>query len=315
MLLNALTSPRARRCATGLLALACTAPPPPARSVAQDSVGSEARLRLHEIKSRVFDTTRTLRVLVPAGYDDPSNRARRYPVLYLNDGQSLFDSTLAYFNHIEWRVDETVDSLVGRGAIPPLIVVGIDNGGRRRRPHEYLPYPDVSLQPPEPDPQGKRYPEFLIGEVMPFVGAHYRVLETPQHTGLGGSSYGGLVAVYTAAVRPGVFGRLLIESPSLYVDDGAVFRDAARQREWPARIYLGVGTNESGRPNCRPDAPYTPGIVTDVKRLKTLLRDAGVDSTRLRVVIEPCGVHDESAWARRLPAALVHLFGSRASPT
>lgn len=268
-------------------------------------------LRLHEFRSRVFRNTRTLRVLVPDGYDRPENSQRRYPVLYLNDGQNLFDSTTAVLNPLEWRVDETLRSLVASGQIPPMIVVGIDNAGRRGRFREYFPYVDQYLRPPEPDPQGKRYPEFLIDEVLPFVEARYRTRRDPGHRGLGGSSAGALAAIYTVVTRPGVFGRLLIESPSIYVDDAGILQEALSVASWPERIHLGVGTNESGRPNCNPTAQTEPELVRDVRRFEQLLRKAGVDADRIRLIVTPCGVHDETAWAARLPRALTFLYAVR----
>jgi len=110
-------------------------------------------LRLHEFASRVYGTTRQLRVLVPAGYDAPENRDRRYPVLYLKDGQNLFDSSTSVHNLMEWRVDDTVQELTAIGRIAPMIVVGIDNAGRRGRFREYFPWFDEYLRPPDPNPQ------------------------------------------------------------------------------------------------------------------------------------------------------------------
>jgi predicted alpha/beta superfamily hydrolase len=266
-------------------------------------------LRLHELRSHVFGNVRMLRVLVPDGYDSPENRVRRYPVLYLNDGQNLFDPATSVLNPIEWRVDETVHALVAAGRIPPLIVVGIDSAGRRGRFKEYFPYVDEYLQPPEPDPQGKRYPAFLVDEVIPFIEKRYRAQHDPGSRGLGGSSAGALAAIYAAVARPGTFGRLLIESPSIYVDDAHILREAVHVTSWPERIYLGAGTNENGRPGCDPNDSAEPELVRDVRRFGRLLRDAHVDASRIRVVVTPCAVHDEAAWAARLPSALEFLYG------
>jgi len=128
------------------------------RSLASDAQGE---LVLLEIKSSVFGNTRNLRVWLPHDYHNQDNQIRHYPVLYLNDGQDLFDSTTAILGTEEWRVDETVGSLILDGSIPPIIVVGIDNAGRAGRPHEYLPYPDEFLSPPEPSPRGDLYAFFL----------------------------------------------------------------------------------------------------------------------------------------------------------
>src|SRR5690242_9860958 len=111
-------------------------------------------LRIVPFASKVFLAPRNLRILLPAGYASPENSGRNYPVLYLNDGQNLFDVCTSLFNREEWRVDETVGELVAKDKLAPLIVVGIDNGGRRLRPREYLPYVDETLSPPEQHPQG-----------------------------------------------------------------------------------------------------------------------------------------------------------------
>ena len=274
----------------------------------------EGELRLHEFHSKTFQNARMLRVLLPDGYDAPENRDRRYPVLYLNDGQNLFDASTSVLNPMEWRVDETVHALVAGRTIPPMIVVGIDSAGRRARFKEYFPYVDQYLQPPEPNPQGKRYPAFLVDEVIPFIDDHYRVARDPAGRGIGGSSAGALAAIYAVVARPGVFGRLLVESPSIYVDEAHILRDASNVAAWPERIYLGAGTNESGQRTCNPNDRDEPELVSDVRRFERLLRDAHVDATRIHLTIVPCAVHDEAAWASRLPDALTFLYGGANRP-
>jgi len=274
----------------------------------------EGELRLHEFHSKTFQNARMLRVLLPDGYDAPENRDRRYPVLYLNDGQNLFDASTSVLNPMEWRVDETVHALVAGRTIPPMIVVGIDSAGRRARFKEYFPYVDQYLRPPEPNPQGKRYPAFLVDEVIPFIHDHYRVARDPAGRGIGGSSAGALAAIYAVVARPGVFGRLLVESPSIYVDEAHILRDASNVAAWPERIYLGAGTNESGQRTCDPNDRDEPELVSDVRRFERLLRDAHVDATRVHLTIVPCAVHDEAAWASRLPDALTFLYGGASRP-
>jgi predicted alpha/beta superfamily hydrolase len=282
----------------------------PAGAASQPPPAVQGDLRLETFTSRVFGNTRTLRVLVPPSYDAPAFRTRVFPVLYLNDGQNLFDPSTSTFSNLEWRVDETVRDLVAARRIPELIVVGIDHAGRNERFHEYFPYPDVFLRPPDPDPQGARYPSFLVDEVVPFIEGKYRVARNADLRGIGGSSAGGLAALYAVVTRPGVFGRLLVESPSIYIDEAHVLRDASGVTTWPGRIALGAGTNESGRADCDPRAAE-PEVVTDVRRLAALLRTAGVANDRVRVEITPCGRHDEAAWAARLPESLAFLYAQR----
>jgi predicted alpha/beta superfamily hydrolase len=274
-------------------------------------------LRLHRFTSKIFANARYLRVLVPDGYDAPANRDRHYPVLYLADGQNLFDPATSVFGPSEWRVDETVHELVTNHRIPPMIVVGVDNTGRDARAHEYLPWPDTAAAHGypqyDPAPQGMRYPDFLIGEVMPYINARYRTLEGPDHTGIGGSSYGALISTYVVMVRPGVFGMLLAESSTFNVYGDEIIHEADAFHTWPQRVYLGVGTNEGQAPGCRPEetAHSTEYMVVNVHRVESLLQHDGLDSTRLRVVVAPCATHTHGAWAARLPAALTFLFADR----
>ena len=257
-------------------------------------------LRLHQFRSRVFRNTRFLRVWLPPGYDESENRARRYPVLYLNDGQNLFEASTS-FTGVEWQVDETADRMIREGAIAPMIVVGIDNAGKARI-REYLPY--RSLHPMMMRVQGARYPDFLLKEVVPFIARNYRIAAGLANTGLGGSSLGALIALYTAMVRPGVIGKLLIESPSLWASNRQIIRESRAVKQWPERIYLGIGTAETGNPD------RDRSTVDDVREFDAILRRRGLDEHRLRLVIEEGGTHHESAWARRFPEALRFLFGN-----
>ncbi len=256
-------------------------------------------LRLQEFRSRIFRNTRFLRVWLPPGYDDPANAVRRYPVLYLNDGQNLFESATS-FNGVEWQVDETGDRLIREAAIPPMIIVGIDNAGRDRI-REYMPH--RSLHPVMLRVHGTRYPAFLFKEVIPFIARNYRVASGPENTGLGGSSLGALIALYTAAVRPGVIGRLLLESPSLWASNRQLVWQSRGVKRWPERVFLATGTAEAGRKD------KDQSMVDDVRELAAIVRRAGLDDTRLQLFIEEGASHHESAWARRFPAALAFLFG------
>ncbi len=256
-------------------------------------------LRIHEFKSSIFHNTRFIRVWLPPGYDETSNQGRRYPVLYLNDGQNLFESATS-FTGVEWQVDETADRLIREGVIAPMIVVGIDNAAKDRF-REYMPH--RSLQPMMLRVQGRRYPDFLIKEVMPFVAGSYRVATGPDNTGLGGSSLGALIALYTALAWPGVIGRLLLESPALWASNRQLIRECRARKDWPDRIFLATGTAEAGR------ADRNQSVVDDVRELAGILGRAGLNEKRLRVVIEDGASHHESAWARRFPEALAFLFG------
>ncbi|MGA8867706.1 MAG: alpha/beta hydrolase-fold protein [Candidatus Sulfotelmatobacter sp.] len=263
------------------------------------AAGALGDLRLHEFRSRIFRNTRFLRVWLPPGYDERENGGRRYPVLYLNDGQNLFEAATS-FTGVEWQADETADRLIREGAIAPMILVGIDNAARDRI-REYMPH--RSLHPMMMRVQGRHYPDFLIKEVMPFVSRTYRVAAGAENTGLGGSSLGALIALYTAMVRPGVIGRLLLESPSLWASHRQLIKDSRAVRVWPERMFLAAGTAEGGSPE------RSRAVLNDVRELAGILRRAVLTEKRLRLVIEEGAGHNEAAWAGRFPEGLQFLFG------
>lgn len=252
-------------------------------------------LWLHELNSRIFGNTRLLRVWLPPDYDGWG--ANRYPILYLNDGQNLFDPATA-FAGVHWQVGETATRLIAEQKIRPLIIVGIDN--TKNRACEYIPY--RSKDPRVVNAKGKCYPEFLQREVMPLIEGRYSVLRGPENTGLGGSSLGGLITLYTQLAAPGVFGRALIESPSLFVANRKILEESRRFHDWPSRTYLGVGTREVG------DAEKDAKIVADVRELETIMREAGLDEQRLKVRVAEGATHSETAWAARFPEALEFLY-------
>lgn len=276
-------------------------PPPrlqPQSAAPAESVVSPAELQVLDFPSRIFRNLRKLRVWLPPGYHSPQSQQRQYPVFYLNDGQNLFDPATS-FTGVDWRAGQTAEILIREGKIPPLVLVGIDNA-QAGRIREFLPY--RSFRPPVLRPLGKRYPDFLLSEVMPFIEQRYRIARGPENTGLGGSSLGGLIALFTVIERPGVVGRLFAESPSLYVSHRQLLKRSRRFREWPEKIYLGIGTRESGR------AEKDQQFVEDVLDLERSLRRAGLGDNRLRVRIDEGASHNEGEWAKRFPEALAFLF-------
>ncbi len=262
-------------------------------------------LEIVPFESKVDHTRCMLRVLVPANYFSPHNRSRSYPVLYMQDGQNLFDEATA--NAGEWHMDETVEHLVGGFKIPPMFVVGIDNAGDKRSA-EYLPYPDPlntkDAVSNEKDVHGKEYARYVVTEVMPFIEKRYRVSRGAVNTGIGGSSYGAVAALYTALQYPGTFGHLLLESPTLWIGDDQLLKDVEKEKVLPHKIYVGIGTNDDPA-----DPKLSAEAVKQVQDLEADLRKKGLGPTRLKVVVDEGGEHNEAAWSRRLPEAMLFLFG------
>jgi enterochelin esterase-like enzyme len=250
------------------------------------------KLDVHEIHSKALNATRIVRVWTPPGL----HRGTRCSVLYLNDGQNLFGDG-PYEDGGGWHAEEAAARLIAGRVIDPLMIVGIDNAGDRARGIDYLPVPDPFDQDPGP-PGADRYLDFVIGEVMPFVNKHYATLTGPAHTGFGGSSYGAASAFYAAMARPGVFGRLLLESPSVGVGNGALLERAKAVTVWPERMDIGIGTGE-GRGGRGAAA---------IQALTDILARAGLGGDRLRAVVQDGGRHEEAAWASRFPDAIAFLF-------
>ena len=264
-------------------------------------------LRLHTVRSAIFGNERTIRVLLPAGYDDKANAQRRYPVFYLLDGQNVFDACLSDVSRHEWGADEITGRLTAAGQLPAMIVVGVDHAGARRA-HEYLPYKDFVGNPDMDEPAGKRFPDFLARDVMPLVNGTYRTLTGAPNTGIGGSSYGGVATLYALLARPNDFGYGLIESPTLWVGMGQLVRDTRPLAALPFKVFVGFGGKEAE------DPVVSRKLIGFVDDLAANLRAAGYDDTNLRVVIDPEAEHTEAAWEKRLPGALTFLVGDWKAP-
>ena len=174
-----------------------------------------------EIASAALGLSRRITVCIPK----PARQAARNPVLYLNDGQNLFDSARSYTG-VTWRVAETASWLIERGVIPPIVIVGIDHG-ELRRGREYLPVED-ERNPFAREPLAAEYAAFVTDELMPAIEREFPVGRGATYAAFGGSSYGAIATLFTAMSHPGTFGRLLLESPSLYVAQGALLRLARK---------------------------------------------------------------------------------------
>jgi len=275
--------------------VAQTPPPQPCTSTV---VGS---LETFELPSKVFGYTRTARVFLPPGYNDAANRERRYPVLYMFDGQNLFDACLAYDHVHEWQVDETVTRLAGEGKIEPLIVVGLDNAGEKRS-FEYLPWIDNIQNAGGPAPGGTRLPEFMIKEVMPVIETKYRIARGRENTGIGGSSYGGIAALYVGLEAPLVFGKVLAEGPTLWVGNGKIGRETSVLAVAPIKVFIGYGGKEWDVPGAN------EAQVKMIERVEANLKNALYSPSEVKFVFDPEAHHNEEAWAKRLPEALTFLF-------
>ncbi|MFI2813009.1 alpha/beta hydrolase [Microbulbifer sp. JSM ZJ756] len=232
---------------------------------------------------------RTIRLYLPPGYSDGD---RRYPVLYMHDGQNLFDNATAYAR--EWGVDETLNRFAAETGLE-LIVVGIDHGNERRI-HELVPFDHPEYGPAE----GQAYLEFIVNQLKPLVDARFRTLPDRLHTAIMGSSLGGLMSHYALLQHPETFSRAGVFSPAYWIAPQfhALARDTARGDD--TRLYLLVGGAEGDE--------MVQGY-RDMERLLGQQRPAG--SWRARLV-EGAG-HNEAFWREEFARAVRWLFAARES--
>lgn len=243
--------------------------------------------------SRFIKGSRGIVVYLPPDYDiSPS---RRYPVLYLQDGQNLFDPATAFLGN-DWGLNDLAEQLIQSGRIEPLIIVGIYNNGRSRV-SEYTPVPDRAGQ----GGGARDYGRFLVKDLKPHIDSQYRTQPECTSTGLGGSSLGGLVALYLGLKYPEVFCKLIVMSPSVWWANRAILRQLRGFRRTPGqKIWLDVGTMEGQNPQA---------VVDDVVQLRDVLVKKGWQlGNDLAFMRDEGAGHDEKAWGRRMRDALQFLF-------
>jgi predicted alpha/beta superfamily hydrolase len=239
---------------------------------------------------------RNITVYLPPGYNDEASKDLHYPVLYLNDGQNLFDESASY-NGVEWKVDETAQRLITEGKIEPVIIVGIWN-----TPNRDVEYTPQALTPGDAKSQNAAFANVVVSTVKAFVDARYRTKPEPDSTGIGGAGLGALAAVGVVQEKPEAFGKLVLLSPQLHVGekagqsavaalvgDGAAFKDK--------KVWL----------DASPDAANnTP--VTEATALADLLKkSAGESNVKFVPLTEPS--NNEPAWQQRFDQVLIYLFG------
>lgn len=247
-----------------------------------------------DFSSRLLGNERDLWVYLPPGYDPTSER--RYPVLYLNDGNNMFSAATAFAGH-EWGLDETAEWLIGTQQMSPIICVGIANTVERIA--EYT-WPSKAS---DESGRGPLYARFVIEEVKPFIDAVYRTQPHQAATGLMGSSLGGLNALYMGAYEGDVFGRIGAMSPSLWWDERRALSQLAQIRR-DLRIWVDIGDREG-------DSPVEwAANREDARALAALLTRRGYHFGGNIYYYEAAGDgHDEGAWGRRAALALMFLYG------
>ena len=260
-------------------------------------------VRHHEdFPSTALGNTRCVLVYLPPSYEE--GEERRYPVLYMHDGQNIFDAATSFIG-VEWGVDETLERMIEEGLVEPLIVVGISNTDERE--FEYTPTQDSG--------RGKgggasRYADFIVDELKPYIDATYRTRPEREHTGIMGSSLGGIASLYIAWTHPDVFARVGAMSTSYWWSNSQILRMLAEVNPPPGvKVWLDMGTaeDESDR-----NGDGVPDIVEQHRRARNILMRKGLAiPRRLRYIEDEGAIHNERAWAARFPRAVEFLFPAR----
>lgn len=232
-----------------------------------------------------LDTTRRVHVLLPYDYYETE---KHYPVLYLHDGQNLFGEGVGFGS---WNADQKMAMLAARGH-HEVIIVSIDHGAEERI-REFSLYRTRFGQA-----KGRQYLKFITETLKPHIDATYRTIPNHEHTGIGGSSMGGLISIYGGLMHPDVFGRLLIFSPSLWISPKIYFDAIHFRKSMNTKVYIYGGGAESSY------------MVPNLQRLQQACLKQGCDEMTMQIElsIDPGGQHHEARWGREFPRAVEWLF-------
>jgi predicted alpha/beta superfamily hydrolase len=239
---------------------------------------------------------RNIWVYLPPDYEEST---KQYPVLYMQDGQNLFDDLTAYAG--EWKVDETLEKLFAEEKTDGVIVVGVNNSSARNR--EYNLWKFKIREKEMNQPLGEEYAEFIVNDLKPYIDKQYRTLPGREHTGIAGSSFGGTISLYIGLNYQDVFSKVAGLSASLWQGrtynngEGKIF-DFVRgiEKKQQMKIYTDIGRKEM------------PGGVKAHQKLHRLLQKKGFSQQELKLVIDEDGQHKEKYWSQRFPEAFLWLF-------
>jgi predicted alpha/beta superfamily hydrolase len=251
------------------------------------------RLHLYRgFHSRYLSHDRDVIVYLPPGYEQ--NPERSYPVLYMQDGQNLFDPRTSFLEGRTWQVREQADAAIEAGKIEPLIIVGVYNTAARLAEYTH------DRDPQRGGGEADKYGLLLTRELMPWIAHKYRVRRDRESTGLGGSSLGALVTLYLGIKYAAVFGRLAVMSPSVWWAHKGIlsYVNEHSPQVWEKpRLWLDVGDHEGRR------------TLRDAEQLARRLKANGwVPGRTLYFERAEGGTHDETSWAARVRPMLGFLF-------
>ena len=255
------------------------------QNIIKSTAHKNVQILSEEFEIPQLDRNRRVWIYLPPDYQSSK---KKYPVLYMHDGQNVFDVKTSYAG--EWEVDETLNSLFYQMELG-VIVVAIDHG-QDSRPKEYIPYTFPRID----EPQGEAYAQFLVETLKPYIDANFRTMADVDNTAIMGSSLGGLISHYTALQYPDVFGKVGLFSPSFWVSSEVYDYSSSRSKQDEMRMYFLMGDKEGGT------------MVADMNKMVALMKDSGFneDNINSKVVID--GRHNEKLWRENFEEAILWLF-------
>jgi predicted alpha/beta superfamily hydrolase len=228
---------------------------------------------------------RTIRLYLPPGYETSTTR---YPVLYMHDGQNLFDAASSFLG--EWEVDESLNLLAQTKHLE-IIVVGIDNDGEHRK-QELTAWDNPRFGKAE----GAAYMDFIVDVVKPYIDAHYRTQPDRMHTAIMGSSLGALISHYAIYRYPEVFGKAGLFSPSYWYAPEVYLYMAAHPLPRDVKLYFYCGGSEDEQ------------MLGNLRRMLARIRASGLPAQRIGLAVDMKAKHNEAAWRKEFPRAVAWLF-------
>jgi predicted alpha/beta superfamily hydrolase len=252
-------------------------------SNAQNSTASK-QVSSFSIEASQLNTTKKIWVYLPKDYDN--NPKKKYPVIYMHDGQNLFDAKTSYVG--EWNVDETLDSISAQ-----VIVIGIEHGNEKRI-EELTPFKHEKYGGGNAD----NYLNFIVQTLKPYVDKTYRTKTNANNTALFGSSLGGLVSFYGALQYPKIFGKVGCFSPSFWFNRKDFFELMEQTKTFKTKIYFLCGDNEGD-----------DDMVRDLNNMEVQVNTKRCECNKLnKKVIVKGGQHNEKLWREGFKKAYLWLF-------
>ena len=262
--------------------------------------GDVSRLEVRGGAGGAQAMTRDLQIWTPPGYNDPENANKTYPVLYMFDGQNIFEQLPGVPG--EWGADETATKLVESGKVEPMIIVGIPHAGEYRL-SEYLPF--GSYKGVKPDAEATM--QWVRREIMPRVERAFRVKTDRASTSIGGASLGGAIALYASTAHADRFANAIIESLPMMDDEGhATMTYLSSVKRWPDKVFIGMGGQEVG--NDPADDELNKKYIQWAQVIDLGLGASGLDADQRMLLIDPEANHNEIAWNKRFEQALLFLY-------